>query len=46
MIQRDVIGNVFEFVSDLSPGIKAKEDQPLTSARGASKVAKTHADLP
>jgi sulfatase modifying factor 1 len=32
----DVIGNVFEFVSDLPPGIKAKEDQPLTSARGGS----------
>jgi formylglycine-generating enzyme len=32
----DVIGNVFEFVSDLPPGVKAKEDQPLTSARGGS----------
>ncbi len=32
----DVIGNVFEFVSDLPPGIIVKEDQPLTSARGGS----------
>lgn len=32
----DVIGNVFEFCSDLPPGVKQKPDQPLTSARGGS----------
>jgi formylglycine-generating enzyme required for sulfatase activity len=32
----DVIGNVFEFVSDLPPMVKEKPDQPLTSARGGS----------
>ncbi|RYD31420.1 MAG: formylglycine-generating enzyme family protein, partial [Verrucomicrobiaceae bacterium] len=32
----DVIGNVFEFVSDLPPGVEEKPDQPLTSARGGS----------
>ena len=32
----DVIGNVFEFVSDLPHGVKEKPDQPLTSARGGS----------
>lgn len=32
----DVIGNVFEFCSDLPPGIRVKPEQPLTSARGGS----------
>ncbi len=32
----DVIGNVFEFVSDLPVGIPVKPEQPLTSARGGS----------
>lgn len=32
----DVIGNVFEFVSDLPVGIQEKPGQPLTSARGGS----------
>lgn len=32
----DVIGNVFEFVSDLPFGVEEKPDQPLTSARGGS----------
>ena len=32
----DVIGNVFEFVSDIPAGVKQKRTQPLTSARGGS----------
>lgn len=32
----DGIGNVFEFVSDLPPGVKEKPDQPLASGRGGS----------
>lgn len=32
----DVIGNVFEFCSDLPPTVRAKPGQPLTSARGGS----------
>ncbi|MDB6069825.1 MAG: sulfatase modifying factor 1 precursor [Verrucomicrobiales bacterium] len=32
----DVIGNVFEFTSDLPPFIRQKPLQPLTSARGGS----------
>ncbi len=32
----DVTGNVFEFCSDLPPGIRQKPMQPLTSARGGS----------
>jgi formylglycine-generating enzyme len=38
----DVIGNVFEFVSDLPPGTKPKPDQPLTSARGGSWWCSKH----
>jgi sulfatase modifying factor 1 len=38
----DVIGNVFEFVSDLPPGTKQKSDQPLTSARGGSWWCSKH----
>lgn len=32
----DVIGNVFEYVSDLPAGVKQRRTQPLTSARGGS----------
>jgi formylglycine-generating enzyme len=32
----DVIGNVFEYVADIPPGVKQKPKQPLTSARGGS----------
>jgi len=32
----DVIGNVFEYVSDLPPRVKQNPAQPLTSARGGS----------
>ena len=32
----DVIGNVFEYVSDVPRGVKQRPQQPLTSARGGS----------
>ena len=38
----DVIGNVFEFVSDIPPMVKAKKEQPLTSARGGSWWCSAH----
>ena len=38
----DVIGNVFEFVSDIPPMVKQKRSQPLTSARGGSWWCSSH----
>ena len=38
----DVIGNVFEFVSDIPPMVKEKKEQPLTSARGGSWWCSSH----